>query len=60
MSSHADQGQLIDWLGHIKNVKKLFLTHGEDEPRTVLKGKVEEQLGIKDISLPKLNEEISL
>ncbi len=60
MSSHADQGQLLDWLGHIKGVKKLFLTHGEDGPRGVLAKKVEEKLGIKDIALPVLNEEIEL
>jgi metallo-beta-lactamase family protein len=60
MSSHADQGQLIDWLGHIKNVKKLFLTHGEDGPRSVLAEKVKEQLGIADIGMPKLNEELLL
>jgi len=29
MSSHADQPRLLTWLGHIKGVKKVFLTHGE-------------------------------
>lgn len=60
MSSHADQGQLLDWLSYIKGVKKLFLTHGEDGPRKVLAEKVEQQLGIKDITMPQLNEEIAL
>jgi metallo-beta-lactamase family protein len=60
MSSHADQGQLIDWLGHIKNVKKLFLTHGEDGPRKALAEKVKDQLGITDIQLPILNQELLL
>lgn len=32
MSSHADQRQLLNWVKHIKNVKKIFLTHGEDGP----------------------------
>jgi metallo-beta-lactamase family protein len=60
MSSHADQSQLMDWLSHIKNVKKLFLTHGEDGPRKVLAEKVKSELGIQDIGLPVLNEEIAL
>jgi len=58
MSSHADQKQLTDWLKHIKNVKKLFLTHGDDEPRTVLSKKITEEIGIKEINLPKMNEEM--
>lgn len=57
MSSHADQSQLLDWLGHIKGVKKLFLTHGEEGPRTVLAETVREKLGIQDIVLPLQNEE---
>ncbi|HTK03701.1 MAG TPA: MBL fold metallo-hydrolase [Alphaproteobacteria bacterium] len=60
MSSHADQKQLMTWLKHIKNVKKVFLTHGEDGPRTVLSQKISEELGIKDITLPVLNQEIEI
>lgn len=59
MSSHADQKQLMDWLAHIKNVKKVFLTHGEDGPRTILSQKISNDLGMKDISLPVLNQEIT-
>jgi metallo-beta-lactamase family protein len=59
MSSHADQKQLIDWLAKIKGVKKLFLTHGEDIARKALAEKITENLGIKDITLPLLNQEIS-
>lgn len=58
MSSHADQMQLITWLKHIKNVKKVFLTHGEDSSRETLSKKISEELGIKDIVLPTLNQEI--
>src|SRR5258708_4653004 len=60
MSSHADQGQLISWLSSIKNVKKLFLTHGEDGPRGALAKKISEDLKITDISMPTLNQEVSL
>jgi len=60
MSSHADQGQLLNWLKHIKNVKKVFITHGEDAPRNVLTQKIKDEIGITDISLPILNQEVTL
>lgn len=60
MSSHADQQQLLDWLAHIKNVKKVILTHGEDGPREVLAGRVTKELGIADVSMPHLHDEITL
>ncbi len=60
MSSHADQNQLIKWLSHIKNVKKVFLTHGDDVPREVLSEKIKTDLKIEDIVLPQMNEEIEV
>lgn len=60
MSSHADQQQLMDWLKHIKGVKKVVLTHGEDGPRKALSERIVKELGISDVSLPNLNEELSL
>lgn len=60
MSSHADQKQLLEWLKAIKGVKKLFLTHGDDHSRIGFKEIVEKELGITDITLPKLGEEIIL
>lgn len=59
MSSHADQSQLLRWLAQIKGVKKLFLTHGEDGPRTALSTKVQADLSISDISLPTLHQTVS-
>ena len=58
LSSHADQGQLMEWLKAIKGVKKLILTHGDDHSRNGFKEKVEKDLGITDITLPKLGDEI--
>jgi len=58
MSSHADQGQLMNWISHIKNVKKVFITHGEDTSRAALSAKISGDLGIKDINLPVRNQEI--
>jgi metallo-beta-lactamase family protein len=60
MSSHADQTQLMTWLKHIKSVKKVILTHGEDGPREVLSKKISDELGLKDITLPVLNQEVSI
>ncbi len=60
LSSHADQSQLINWLKEIKGVKKLFLTHGEDSSRATLSKKITEDLGIKDIILPELSQEVNL
>lgn len=60
MSSHADQGQLLSWLSPIKGVKKVFLTHGEDGPRTALSEKIKTDLEIADVVLPRLHEEIAL
>lgn len=60
MSSHADQGQLMNWLSHINGVSKVFLTHGEDESRQALSEKIKSDLKINDIYLPVLNEEVSI
>lgn len=60
MSSHADQGQLMDWLKPIKNVKKIFLTHGEDGPRTALAKKILQDFGMTDVTLPVLHQEVNL
>ncbi|CAN5287699.1 MBL fold metallo-hydrolase [soil metagenome] len=57
MSSHAGQSQLMKWLKNINGVQKLFITHGEDEPRKILSVKIKNELNITDITLPKLNDE---
>jgi len=59
MSSHADQKQLLTWLQHIKGVKKVFVTHGEDPTRSVFAKKITEEMGIKDITLPLQNQEVT-
>lgn len=60
MSAHADQKQLLAWLGHIKGVKKVILTHGEDLSRTTLSKMISDDLNIKDVLLPTLNQEVSI
>lgn len=59
-SAHSDQREIIDWLKQIpKPPKRIFLTHGEDGPRTVLKGVIEKELGW-NVVLPKLNDTVDL
>jgi metallo-beta-lactamase family protein len=60
MSSHADQNQLLEWLRAIKGVKKVILTHGENDSRAALAQKITENLSITDLELPYLNQEIIL
>lgn len=43
LSAHADQGDLLWWLGHFKKIpKQIFLNHGEKEATEALKKKVED------------------
>lgn len=58
MSAHADQKQLLNWLGGISGVSKVFITHGEDHSRAALAEKIHQQLHISDISLPGMNQEV--
>jgi metallo-beta-lactamase family protein len=52
MSSHADQTKLLDWLNHIKGVKKVFLTHGDTEQRKAFGEKVKGQKQDLEVLLP--------
>ncbi len=56
LSSHADQPKLLDWLKEIKDVKKVFITHGEDMQRTALKEQIQKKLGLQDVFLPEKGE----
>lgn len=48
LSAHADQSELMQWLGFIKKSPKLiFITHGEVESATVFSKLIEEKLGWK-------------
>ncbi|HNP79247.1 MAG TPA: MBL fold metallo-hydrolase [Candidatus Pacearchaeota archaeon] len=49
-SSHADQGQVISWIGNIKKPKpkKVFIIHGEEESNIALEEKIKE-MGLKCI-----------
>lgn len=58
-SAHADQSKIIKWISKIKNLKKVFLVHGEKEAQIAFK----EQLKIKlslDAHIVKFKEKITL
>ena len=59
-SAHADQREILQWLRQMpKPPKRIFLTHGEDGPRGVLKSVIEKELGW-NVALPHLNEIVDL
>lgn len=60
LSSHADLPHLLTWAKHIKNLKKLFITHGEKEQRQHLKETIEKEIAVNTVVLPKLGDEIEL
>lgn len=43
-SAHADQGALIKWMSNVKNLKKVFLIHGEKETQIEFKKAIEKEL----------------
>nr|WP_297789553.1 MBL fold metallo-hydrolase [uncultured Allomuricauda sp.] len=45
LSAHADQDELLTWMGSIKNIpEKVFLVHGEIEAMKAYKGQIEKRL----------------
>jgi len=49
-SGHADQKELLDWLGGFKKKPtRVFLVHGEEEATTTLSNLIEEKYNIKPI-----------
>jgi len=46
LSAHADQRELLDWLGGIKNMpEKVFIVHGEAHAADVLRVKIKDEHG---------------
>lgn len=57
-SSHADQGELINWV-FSSNAKKIFLIHGDDQSKRALKSVLENKVSA-EIVIPKLKELFSV
>ncbi len=58
-SAHADQGEIIDFLGNQKKVDKLFLVHGEIDAQKNLAKNIRDQLQLK-VFIPSLKEMMQL
>ncbi len=50
-SAHADRSDLLDYLAHIRELKKIFLVHGEVEQGMMFKNILLEE-GFKDVDMP--------
>jgi len=46
-SAHADQSEILSWVGGIKGLKRAFLIHGEKEKQKVLKEVMKTKLKLK-------------
>ena len=51
-SGHADRSDILDYIGRVEKIKKVFLVHGEPEVGEKFK-KVLEENGFKDVTWPK-------
>lgn len=60
MSCHADQKKLLQWLGSIKGIKKLFLNHGDEDARKALALKIKTDLNLKNIESPQIGQFFNL
>lgn len=48
LSAHGDKEDILAWIGKFENkLKKVFITHGEDEAALALKGALEERYSLK-------------
>lgn len=59
LSAHADQSGLLDWVGHIRKPRRVFLTHGEEEAAGALAGLIQERFGW-DVTIPEYGDVIDL
>lgn len=59
-SSHADRDILLDWVGHKKALKRVFLVHGEGNVLRSLKKELQSRKMAKKIDIPGLHEQVSL
>ena len=56
LSAHADQREMLDWLGEFKKAPKItFLVHGEPQSSDVLRLKIQDELGWECL-VPKFGE----
>lgn len=59
LSAHSDSTELLNWLQHMKEPKKVFLVHGEVSAAKAFAKNVETYLGWK-VVIPKQNQVVTL
>jgi len=61
LSAHADQRNLLDWLGHFhKAPRKIFVVHGEAETASAFAEAVTRELGWGELVLPSPGQTVEL
>ncbi len=58
-SAHADQKDLLEWVGHFESKPRVFLVHGEPVATETLAGKIRQLLGL-EVHIPKWKERLVL
>ena len=58
-SAHADQNDLLEWIGHFESKPKVFVVHGEASASAALGEKIKEQYQF-DIHVPRWKEKLIL
>lgn len=59
LSAHADQRELLDWMGELKNKpEKVFVVHGESQSAEIFREKISDTYGW-NAEVPKLNQSFS-
>jgi metallo-beta-lactamase family protein len=58
-SAHADQGELLEWLGTFTNKPKVFIVHGEEKVSLEFEKIVQNKLGLSTY-VPYLGEEVEI
>jgi metallo-beta-lactamase family protein len=58
-SAHADQKDLLEWVGHFESGPRVFVIHGEPTASDALARKIRERLGL-DVYIPRWRERLVL
>lgn len=58
-SAHADQKDLLEWIGHFESTPKVFVVHGESSASNELAQKIQEQYHF-DVHVPQWKERLIL
>ena len=61
-SAHADSNDLINYLKKtgLKNLKKIFLVHGEEDQQEALAKRIKEELKFDEVYIPELNDNFEI